>query len=88
MRGENLVEMYNLIFGIRFTYQFPNGYGAIVIRPRFSYGGPSNLWEVGVLNRHGELCYETPVTNDVIGHLSESEVDEILRQIADLPVAE
>lgn len=69
-------------------YQFPNGYGASVIRHQFSYGGEEGLWELAILNRHGELYYRTPITRNVIGYLSESEVDEILRQIADLPVAE
>jgi len=68
-------------------YSFPNGYEASVIRGRLTYDGPQGLWEVAVL-RNGNLDYSTPVTHGVIGHCSETEVDEILAQIEALPVPE
>lgn len=43
-----------------------------------SYGGDSGLLELAVL-RHGRLCYDTPITNDVIGYL------DYLAQIKALP---
>jgi hypothetical protein len=31
------------------------------------------------------ICYDTPITSDVIGHLYDHEVNEMLEQIAKLP---
>lgn len=39
---------------------------------------------VAVLH-HGALCYDTPITDDVIGHLDFGEVAKILNQISMLP---
>lgn len=72
----------------QWIYRFPNGYGASVIRGPFSYGGEKGLWELGVLKFHGStsaLCYDTPITSDVEGHLTENGVGMLLEQIRDLP---
>jgi len=34
-----------------------------------------------------ELCYDTDITSDVIGHLNDPEMDAVLRQIERLPNA-
>ena len=31
--------------GVQHVYEFPNGYGASVIKHDYSYGGKSGLWE-------------------------------------------
>lgn len=70
---------------------FPNGYGASVIRGPLSYGGPSGLYELAVLQgtaSESELTYKTPITDDVLGYLSPAAVTEALAQIAALPPAE
>jgi hypothetical protein len=36
----------------------------------------------------GNLCYTTPVTQDVVGFLTKNGVAEVLDQIAALPAAE
>lgn len=75
---------------------FPNGYGISVVRFMMpishrgygSYTDNENEWEVAILvgNVDGwELTYDTPITDDVIGHLEESEVTEIMKQIQELP---
>lgn len=66
--------------------KFENGYGASVICTPFSYGGNQGLYELAVLDSNGKLCYETSVANDVIGHLTEEEVSELLSEIAALGV--
>ena len=71
--------------GIQKVYQFPNGYGASVIKHDFSYGGPEGKWELAVL-KDEELCYSTNITSDVMGYLNDPEVDQILKQIANLEV--
>ena len=69
--------------GVQKVYEFDNGYGASVIMHQGSYGFSKGLWELAVLE-NGELCYDTPITNDVIGHLSEAEVNKYLKQIKEL----
>ena len=65
-------------------YKFPNGYGASVIKGPYSYGGPDGLWELAVMDQNENLCYTTPITEDVIGKLNDPEVDCLLRQIKKL----
>lgn len=69
------------------VYKFPNNYGASVIKNPYSYGGEQNLWEVGVVffdEDNYELTYSTPITNDVLGYLSDEEVENTLEQIKNL----
>ena len=65
-------------------YKFPNGYGASVIQGPYTYGGPDGKWELAVLDKNEDLCYTTPITEDVVGHLNDPEVDNLLRQIKQL----
>lgn len=69
----------------QYIFNFPNGYGASVIRGSFTYGGKDDLWEIAVLDAVGHLDYSTPVTSDVIGYQNESEVESVLKQIEALP---
>lgn len=65
---------------------FENGYGASIIKGQHTYGGPRGLWELAVT--HGPphvLCYNTPITSDVLGYLTEPELIDYLDQIAQLP---
>lgn len=66
------------------VFGFPNGYSASVIRGPYTYGGPEGLFELAVLNPHGEIDYSTPITNDVIGYLTEDDVQATLAKIAAL----
>ena len=66
-------------------YSYPNGYGASVVMNEDSYGAMAGLWELAVLDKNGDLCYTTPITNNVIGWLTWDQVDGILKQISELP---
>jgi hypothetical protein len=81
--NEFLIETNKHLDGIQKLYQFPNGYGASVIKHKGSYGFDKGLWELAVLNE-GELCYDSEITGDVIGYLNDPQVDNILGQIARL----
>ncbi len=65
---------------IQAKVEFPNGYGASVIRNEFSYGGGEGLYELAVTFK-GMLCYSTHITNDVIGHLTPEEINPLLEAI-------
>ena len=70
--------------GVQHIYRFPNGYAASVIQTSFSYGGPDGLWELAVLKGES-LCYDTPITDDVLGCCDDAEVADLLVRIAALP---
>ena len=74
--------------GVQHVYEFPNGYGASVIKHDYSYGGKDGLWELAVLNfdldSEGELDYNTDITGDVLGYLSWKNVETYLQEIMEL----
>jgi len=74
--------------GVQHVYEFPNGYGASVIKHDYSYGGKDGLWELAVLNfdldREGALDYNTDITGDVLGYLSWKNVENYLQEIMEL----
>lgn len=70
--------------GIQYHFKSENGYGASIIKTAMSYGGKRGLWEVAVLGLDGEICYNTPITDDVLGYLTEDQVNEILIKIDNL----
>ena len=70
--------------GIQYTYKAENGFGASIVRHEFSYGNHSDLWELAVLDTNNKICYNTHITNDVLGYLSEGDVNNILVQISHL----
>jgi hypothetical protein len=67
----------------RYSIDFPNGYGASIIRTPFSYGGPAGLWELAVM-KNGAITYDTPVTTDVCGHKTDQEIAVLLNRIRNL----
>ncbi len=73
--------------GIISRISFDNGYGASVVKGPMSYGGDRGLYELAVLDSNGDLTYDTPVTNDVEGYLSEEDVTKLLEQIQKLEIA-
>lgn len=73
--------------GIQYLVFYPNGYGASIVQHKFSYGGDKGLWELAVIKGNDEdwsICYSTPITSDVEGHLTENKVDELLTKIETL----
>lgn len=65
-------------------FKFKNGYGASVIKHYGSYGYEEDLFELAVLDSNDHLCYDTPLTDNVIGYLTNDEVLELLEQIKNL----
>ena len=66
---------------------FDNGYGISVISGRAFYTSPLGPYEVAVLSGNAEgwdLTYDTPITNDVIGHCTEKKVSSIMKKIQKL----
>lgn len=70
--------------GVYCRIQFENGWGASIVKHQYSYGGPRGLYELAVLGSDGELSYESPITNDVLGYLSEDDVARYVNEIKNL----
>ena len=70
--------------GVQARMMFENGFGVSVVSHTYSYGGKDGLFEIAVLDKKGELTYNTPVTNDVIGYLKPEEVTEIMEHVQKL----
>ena len=72
-------------WGERATVNFPNGYMASCLR-----GGPfytkNGTYEIAVCLVAGSIVYDTPVTSDVLGYLSEEEANQALIDIEALPL--
>jgi len=70
---------------ISFVFYFDNGYGASVIPD--GYGIEESPYELAVLSRQytgWDLCYTSPITDDVVGWLDASAVDLLLERIRNL----
>ena len=70
--------------GKKSRMHFYNGFGVSVVSHTHSYGGRDGLYEVAVLDKDCVLTYETPVTSDVIGYLSEEDVTDVMKQVQEL----
>lgn len=65
---------------------FSNGYGASIIGGEYAYGDGLKTFELAVL-KNGSLCYDTPITDDVLPYLTADKVAETLKKIESLPQA-
>ena len=78
--------------GVQAKHFFGNGYGVSVVRFSGMFGGGSygfeeGLYELAVLKGNKDdwsICYDTPITDDVRGHLTEDEVTDLLTQVENL----
>ena len=74
--------------GIQYVFGFENNYGASVIKHNGSYGYHDDLWELAVIKFDNDgdwdLCYDTDITNDVEGWLTDNDVVDLLRRIQEL----
>ena len=73
--------------GIAARHFFQNGYGVSVVQFPGSYGAEEGLYEVAILKgleEDWEICYDTPITDDVIGYQSVEDIDNLLSQVESL----
>lgn len=73
--------------GTRARVDFKNGYGASVITGEMFYTSEGAPYELAVF-KDGSICYETPITDDVLGYLTAEEVEATLTKIEALPEPE
>lgn len=74
--------------GVQYVFKFENNYGASVVKRQGSYGFNKDLWELAVIywydDEEWHITYNTCITSDVIGDLTNAEVDELLVRISKL----
>lgn len=78
--------------GVQATHFFENGYGVSVVQfttpyGSGSYGADEGLYEVAILQGVAEnwnICYDTVLTDDVLGYQSEEEVEVLLYEVENL----
>lgn len=73
--------------GSQVIHKFENDYGASVVQHQYSYGGDEALYELAVLAFSGDnwdLTYDTEITDDVIGYLSDEDVQDLLVRVEKL----
>ena len=84
----NLIETRELHGGVQKIFKFDNMYGASVVKHKYSYGGDAGLWELAVIKYQDEdkwhIVYDTEITDDVIGYLTNDGVCILLEQIKHL----
>ena len=65
--------------GYQVIFMFSNGYGASVVEHDHSKG-----LEIVVLDSNKTIIYNTPITDDVLGHLTDEEANTTLERISKL----
>ena len=74
--------------GVQYVFRFENNYGASVVKHLGSYGYDQDLWELAVIqfDEDGkcDLTYDTPITDDVEGYLTDEDVRNLLARIKEL----
>ena len=89
-----LIDRYERedVNGVGYIFKFDNGHGASVIKNDYSYGGTMDKWELAVLLFFDEEApdkywveFNTPITDDGIGHLDDARIRDILGEIQKLP---
>ncbi|EAE3420676.1 hypothetical protein E1X76_14900 [Listeria monocytogenes] len=71
-------------FNEQILYKFPNNYGASGVSGPFTYG--LELAVIYFSNKNRDIDYDTPITNDVLGHLNKESLKQALEDIYNLPI--
>ena len=66
---------------------FPNGYEVSILLGSMFYSNGIDTYELAVFH-DGSITYDTPITSDVLGYLTEPGLMENLQQIENLPTKE
>lgn len=80
-------EPHKYTDGIQAVQFFENGYGVSVVRFPGSYGFEEDLYEVAIIQGTKDnynLCYTTPITDDVLGHRDETDIENIMEEVSKL----
>ncbi len=79
---DRVKDNYPLQREARAYVQFDNGFYVSILSSKHSYGN-IDQYELGILDDNG-LCYDTPLTNDVVGYLDKEDVEKWLKDVSEL----
>jgi hypothetical protein len=71
---------HSLGYGVQARVDFPNGYGASVVKLPGSYGFETGKYELAVLEGD-HLTYNTPIASDVVGNCTPEDITDLLARI-------
>lgn len=81
MKFEDLVfKPHGIPGAIHAVVNFSNGYGASVVSGQMFYTRPEAPYELAVM-RGKSLCYDTELTDNVLGYLTADDVTTYLEKI-------
>jgi len=80
---ETTENLYGVEDNLLATKTFKNAFGVSVLKGTRFYSNGIDTYEVAVL-RDGEVCYDSGVTGDVIGYITEAEVNAIMIEVQEL----
>ena len=63
---------------------FPNHYGISFVEGGISYGLEAAILKYDELNDDWDVCYDTPITDDVIGYMNEEDIIPLCKRVAEL----
>jgi len=70
--------------GIQAVMHFEKGFGVSVVQTPYSYGGKMGLYELAVIDSEGQVVYDTPVADGVVGYLRPEDVTDAMLVIQKL----
>jgi hypothetical protein len=78
--------------GLHAVMLFENGYGVSVVRFRIggtygSFTDNENEWELAIVKKAKDgfdLVFDSGISDDVLGHLSEKDVTDVMRKVQEL----
>lgn len=89
--SHHVLHLYHhddLLDGVQYIFKFTNHFGASVIKHKGSYGYERDRWELAVIyfyNDHDwDITYNTDIADDVIGNITDDEVNKFLNRIQNL----
>ena len=71
----------NFLNGIKSLLHFENGYGVSVVKHQYSYGYGKGLYEMAIMDKDNDIVYDTPITDDVLGYLTEDDVSNYMIKV-------
>jgi len=66
--------------GYQYFATYPNDFGVSIIKHFGSYGANYDLWEAAVM-KGGSICYDTDITYDVVGFLSDEDAVKLIQAV-------
>ena len=75
-------DNYPLLREARAYVHFDNGFYVSIFNALYSYGAEDE-YEIAIMDKDG-ICYDTPLTCDVVGHLDKKGVEKLLKEVSEL----